>query len=68
MIKVVTTDGIKIKEFNDYGTFFASWLLCSNYSIVDFGKDLESLKRDGGIVTVQPIDNTYLKLLHIKEV
>lgn len=66
MIKVVTTKGIEIKEFNTYNGFF-SWLLCSDYGVVDYGKDLESLKREGGTVTVQAQDDAYLQRLHIKE-
>ena len=61
MIKVVTTKGEEIKEFNKYSGFF-SWLLCS-----DYGKDLDSLKREGGMIIVQQQDDAYLKRLHIKE-
>lgn len=66
MIKVVTTKGMEVKEFNKYSTFF-SWLLDSNYGVTDYGKDLDSLKRDGGVVTVQAQDDEYLQRLHIKE-
>lgn len=65
MIKVVTTKGEEIKEFNKYSGFF-SWLLCSDYGVVDYGKDIDSLKRDGGVVTVQAQDDEYLQRLHIK--
>lgn len=54
MIKVVTTKGVEVKEFN-------------KYSVVDYGKDIDSLKRDGGMIIVQQQDDAYLKRLHIKE-
>ena len=66
MIKVVTTKGEEIKEFNKYSGFF-SWLLSSDYGVVDYGKDLDSLKREGGMIIVQQQDDAYLKGLHIKE-
>lgn len=64
MIKVVTTKGVEIKEFNKYSQFF-SWVLCSEYGVVDYGKDIDSLKRDGGMVIVQQQDDAYFKRLHI---
>lgn len=65
MIKVVTTKGEEIKEFNKYSGF-SSWLLSSDYGVVD-GKDLDGLKREGGMIIVQRQDDEYLKRLHIKE-
>ena len=64
MIKVVTTKGQEVKEFKKYSAFF-SWLLDTSYGVVSFGKDLESLQREGGVVTVQHQDDKYLERLHI---
>lgn len=66
MIKVVTTKGEEIKEFNKYSGF-SSWLLSSDYGVIDCGKDLDDLKREGGMIIVQRQDDEYLKRLHIKE-
>lgn len=66
MIKVVTTNGERVNEFGGYGKFFM-WMINSNYNVVDFGKNIDELKRDGGVVTVEPITKDYLERLHIKE-
>lgn len=66
MITVVTTKNEVVNEFNTYRRFFA-WLIGSDFGVVDFGKDLDNLKRDGGTVTVEPLSREYLEKLNIKE-
>lgn len=66
MIIVVTTKNEVVNEFNTYRSFFA-WLISSDFGVVDFGKALDNLKRDGGTVTVEPLSREYLEKLNIKE-
>lgn len=46
---------------------FFAWLISSDFGVVDFGKALDNLKRDGGTVTVEPLSREYLEKLNIKE-
>lgn len=66
MITVVTTKNEVVNEFNTYRGFYA-WLMSSEFGVVDFGKDLDNLKRDGGTVIVEPLSREYLEKLGIKE-
>ena len=65
MIKAVTKQNEVIKTFNGYNGFYA-WLIGSEWAVVDMHKPLHAFKRDGGVVTLEPIDNAYLQKLHIK--
>lgn len=65
MIKVVTTKNELVGEFGGYIDFHR-WLLGSDWAVVDYGKTLYNLQRDGGTVTVEPINGAYLQKLHIK--
>lgn len=66
MIKVVTTKNEVVNEFSTYNSFYA-WLMGSDFGVVDFGKNIYNLKRDGGTVTVEPLSREYLEKLNIKE-
>lgn len=66
MIKVVDKKNNVIDEFTNY-SMFDMWLMSSEFGIVD-GDPLRKLKRDGGIVIVEPLTKDYLeKVLYIKE-
>ncbi len=65
MIKAVTKQNEVIETFNGYNGFYA-WLLCSDWAVVDMNKPLHEFKRDGGVVTLEPINNAYLQKLNIK--
>ncbi len=64
MVKVITKDGELIGKFGGYIDFY-HWLEGSAWGVVDFGKPLWRLQRDGGTVIVEPIDTEYLRKLHI---
>lgn len=65
MIKAVTKQSGLIGEFESYMEFHM-WLLGSDWAVVDLGKSLRAFQRDGGVVTLEPINGTYLQKLHIK--
>lgn len=65
MIEAITKTGERIGKFGGYIDFHM-WLLDSDWAVVDCGKPLWRLQRDGGVVTLEPINNTYLQKLHIK--
>lgn len=65
MIKAVTKQNEVIETFNSYNGFYA-WLLCSDWAVVDMHKPLHAFKRDGGVVTLEPINKAYLQKLNIK--
>lgn len=65
MIKAIQKDGTVIGKFGGYIDFHM-WLLDSNWAVVDINKPLRNFQRDGGVVTLEPIDNAYLQKLHIK--
>lgn len=65
MIKAVTKQNEVIETFNGYNGFYA-WLLCSDWAVVDMHKPLHAFKREGGVVTLEPINNAYLQKLNIK--
>ena len=67
MIKAVTKENELIKKFGGYIDFH-NWLLGTDYAVVDYGKPIWRLQRDGGVVILEHINNEYLKRLHIKEV
>ena len=63
---IVTTKNEVLNEFNTYRGFY-TWLMGSDFGVVDFGKNLDNLKRDGGTVIVEPLSREYLEKLGIKE-
>lgn len=65
MIKAIQKDGTLISEFGSYIDFHM-WLLDSDWAVVDINKPLRAFQRDGGVVTLEPINGTYLQKLHIK--
>lgn len=65
MIKAITKQNETIKEFKSYDGFNV-WLMESEWAVVDLGKPLDEFKRDGGVVTLEPINDTYLQKLNIK--
>lgn len=65
MIKAVTKNNECIGEFESYIDFH-KWLLGSDWGVVDYGSSLRKFQRDGGIVTLEPINAQYLNQLHIK--
>lgn len=65
MIKAITKQNETIKEFTSYNGFNV-WLIESEWAVVDLGKPLSEFKRDGGVVTLEPINPTYLAKLNIK--
>nr|DAG43681.1 MAG TPA: hypothetical protein [Caudoviricetes sp.] len=65
MIKAVTKQNGVIGEFKSYMDFHM-WLLDSDWAVVDFGKSLQAFQRDGGVVTLEPINAQYLQKLNIK--
>lgn len=65
MIKAIQKDGTLISKFGGYIDFHM-WLLDSYWAVVDINKPLRAFQRDGGVVTLEPINGTYLQKLHIK--
>ena len=65
MIEAITKQNETIKEFKSYMDF-RMWLLDSNWAVVDMHKPLRAFQRDGGVVTLEPINDAYLQKLHIK--
>ncbi len=65
MIKAITKQNETIKEFKSYNGFNV-WLMGSEWAVVDLGKPLDEFKHDGGVVTLEPINDAYLQKLHIK--
>lgn len=66
MIKAIMKNGELIGKFGGYIDFH-KWLLGSDWGVVDYGKPLWRLQRDGGTVILEPIDGAYLQKLHIKD-
>lgn len=64
MITAVLQNGNKIGEFKSYNEF-NTWLMCSQFGVVDTGKPLAQFKREGGTVIMNCIDDSYLKELQI---
>lgn len=64
MIKVITKEHELIGKFGGYIDFH-KWLLGSAWGVVDYGKPLCRLQRDGGTVIVECIDEEYMRKLHI---
>lgn len=64
MIKVITKENELIGKFGGYIDFH-HWLIGSAWGVVDYGKPLWRLQRDGGTVIVEPIDTEYLRKLNI---
>lgn len=65
MIKAVTKENELIGKFGGYIDFHM-WLLGSNFGVVDYGKPLWRLQRDGGTVILEPINNADLQKSNIK--
>lgn len=65
MIKAVTKNNELIGKFESYIEFH-KWLLGSDWGVIDYGNSLRAFQRDGGVVTLEPIDGAYLQKLHIK--
>ena len=65
MIKAVTKQNSVIGTFESYIDFHM-WLLDSDWAVVDINKPLRAFQRDGGVVTLEPINNAYLQKLNIK--
>lgn len=65
MIKAVTKQNELIGKFGGY-IDFQMWLLDSDWAVVDYNKPLRAFQRDGGVVTLEPINAQYLKKLNIK--
>ena len=64
MIEAITKTGERIGKFGGYIDFHM-WLLDSDWAVVDMGKSLRAFQRDGGVVTLEPINGTYLQKLNI---
>lgn len=64
MIKVITKENELIGKFGGYHDFY-NWLIGSAWGVVDFGKPLWRLQRDGGTVIVECINEGYMRKLHI---
>lgn len=60
MIKVVTKENELVGKFGGYIDFHR-WLLGTDWGVVDYGKTLYNLQRDGGTVIVEPINEAYLQ-------
>lgn len=65
MIKAIQKDGTLIGKFGGY-IDFTMWLEQSDWAVVDINKPLRAFQRDGGVVTLEPINGTYLQKMHIK--
>ena len=65
MIEAITKTGERIGNFGGYIDSHM-WLLDSNWAVVDMNKPLRAFQRDGGVVTLEPINAQYLNQLHIK--
>lgn len=65
MIKAITKQNEVIGKFGGYIDFHM-WLLDSDWAVVDMNKPLRAFQRDGGVVTLEQINDAYLQKLHIK--